>query len=85
MDTIISDGEMLSAYIEGLKSGTYYYAMVELDCANGSARSNVIEFVTLDDDSAVIDGAWLWIALISLLVISVSVAYWFLKVRKSNH
>lgn len=85
MDTIIYDGEMVSAYIEGLKSGTYYYATVELNCANGSARSNVIEFVTLDDDSAVIDGAWLWIALISLLVISISVAYWFLKVRKSIH
>jgi hypothetical protein len=85
IEVTILNGKATSTTFEGLEPSKYYYAMVVLHCLNGTASSNVVEFMTLQDDTSIIAGSGFWIAVVAIAVVAVVASYWYIKVRGSMH
>lgn len=84
MEVPITDGKTTSTTFEGLQSSGYYYAVVELHCLNGSSSSNVVEFMTLPDDSSIFARSGLWVLVVAIATLAVITSYWYVRGKGSK-
>jgi hypothetical protein len=76
IEVAIDDPTMTTSHINNLKPGTYYYAIIELQCLNGTSYSNTVTFYTKYEQVSVWS-PWsgMWIIILLIIVLLVAVVY----------